>query len=180
MLVKMEVGQPLYGQRKPWNEGMHMDWDASGPMLILAYNNTAAQDVDAIRTGRLDMAFYETDPVIFLLFKAYGAGGWHDAPFSIRLCDGQDRQFDWSEEIGDGQGLTLQIVLIDARDSTIKVMRQIGCATQFSRQLRAAVLRQFERPFSRQAYDTKIAEIYRACPVAVALARRADYGFRVR
>ena len=172
-----EVGKP-FPIKLSGVEGMRLEYDEAGPLLLISFRNPSAQEIEGAKTGKLEMAFYESSPIIFLVAKIAGMGGWMDAPFSIRIYDGK-RSFDWSEEITEGHGLSLQIILIDINTNIIKAQRLIGASTQFSRGLRAAILRQLEQPFDHGSYQQKIDEVYKNFS-SDDIAMRAECHFKIR
>ncbi|MHB8171192.1 MAG: hypothetical protein ACYDG6_06585 [Thermincolia bacterium] len=155
-----KVGELLIPGKTTYPVGAVFEYTPSGPMLVIAFNNPTPQEIEAAKTGQVELALYETDPVIFILHRIKGLETWSDSPFSIRIY--QNLEFDWSEEIQEGQGLGLFIVLIDSRTGIVKALRMVGTSTEFARELRAAILRQLERPFNGDEYDAKIDSIYRA------------------
>lgn len=155
-----EVGGLFIPGKTQYREAAVLEYTESGPLLLLAIIGPTAKEVEAVKAGKIELALYEREPVLWFLFKIHGFGPWSDAPFSIRLYDGRDRKFDWSEEIEDGMGLGLQIILVDAGTGIVKALRFIAMPTDFSREFRAAILRQLERPFSADEYNREISRIY--------------------
>lgn len=159
-LHAIEVGKPLQPGKTGYQEASWLDYTETGPILLMAVNNPTTKEIEAVRSGRIELALYERGPVLWFLYRIRGFGPWSDCPFSIRLYDGMRRMFDWSEEIEDGMGLGLQIVLIDAGTGIVKVLRLIGLETRFSRTFRAMILRQVERAFDKAAYYQEIDNVY--------------------
>lgn len=155
-----KVGEQFIPGRTQYQEGVRFEYAESGPYLIFAFHNPSAKEIEAARKGRVDLALHETTPVLWLLHRIQGLERWSDCPFSIRIYDGMGQQFDWSEEIEEGQGLALSIVLVNADTGILLAQRLVGLSTKFSRELRAAILRQLERPFSKEEYAATINRIY--------------------
>lgn len=172
-----EVGKQFIPGKSNWPEGAIFEYTETGPILILAFNNPTDKEIEGAKSGTIEMAYYESRPVLFVCVKIQGCGGWLDAPFSIRLYE--NKIFDWSEEISEGTGLAIQIILLDARTGIVKSQRLIGAATDFSRGLRAAITRQYEQPFSREAYNRQIDTVYRNYS-SDDIAHRADSHFRIK
>lgn len=168
----LEVGKPYPG-RATTQEASWLEYTESGPVLLMAVNRPTEKEIEAVRSGRIEFALYETDSVFWFLYKIRGFGPWSDCPFSIRLYDGKGVKFDWSEEIEDGTGLALQIILIEAGTNIVKVLRLIALPTKFSREFRAMVLAQLERPFDVARYHQEIDKTY-ARLSSDDLAARAD------
>ena len=174
----LEVGKLFIPGQTHYREASILEHTESGPMLILAINRPTIKEIRAVKNGKIELALYEREPVLWLLFKIQGFGPWSDAPFSIRLYDGRGRKFDWSEEIDEGMGLGLQIILIDAGTGIVKVLRYVATPTRFSREFRAAILRQLERPFCQVEYDREISRVYGKFS-SEDLAERADVKCRI-
>lgn len=153
-----EVGKLFIPGKTKYQENVWFEYTASGPFLIFAFRKPRNMEIKAAKTGEVELALYEDGPVIFVLHKIEGLEDWSDCPFSIRLC--KNIEFDWSEEIQEGQGLALTIVLIDADTGILLSLRVVGTSTEFAGELRAAILRQLEMPFSESQYDAKINEVY--------------------
>ncbi len=96
--------------------------------------------------------------MLFVVHRVHGLEKWSDSPFSIMMYE--NIGFDWSEPITEGMGLALYIVLVDAGTGILLAQRIIGTSTDFALELRAAIFRQHEHPFSKKAYYTKIEETY--------------------
>lgn len=171
---RLEVGGLFFPNQTKIQEGAYLEYTESGPMLLLAVGNPSAKEVEAARGGPLRFALYETDVLLWFLYHIEGFGSWSDCPFSIRLYDGQGKRFDWSEEIVEGTGLALSIVLVDAHTGIVKTLRLVALPTVFSREFRVAILRQLERPFSAEAYYRHIDQTYRMYSTD-ALVQRAQF-----
>ena len=169
----LKVGGLFDPGRTSYQEASWLDYTETGPVLLMAVNNPTAKEIEAVKNGGIELALYETNPVLWFLYKISGFGPWSDCPFSIRLYDGKGRRFDWSEKIEEGTGLALQIVLIDAGTGIVKVLRLVGMPTKFSRELRAMILRQLDRSFDVEKYSREIDKVY-ARLSSDDLAARAD------
>lgn len=154
------VSERLLPDKTSYPEGVMFEYTKSGPMLIISMRNPTPGEIEAAKSGKLEMALYELKPVIFILVKIKGMGGWMDAPFSIRMYDSKGITFDWSEPINEGQGLAVHIVLVDANSGIVKAQRLIGTSTAFAKGLRAAIMRQYEEPFSVKDYNAAIDRVY--------------------
>ncbi len=89
------VGERLFPNKDSYPEGVMFEYTKSGPILIIAMRNPTSGEIEAAKSGKLEMALYELKPVIFILVKIKGMGGWMDAPFSIRMYDSKGITFDW-------------------------------------------------------------------------------------
>lgn len=89
-----------------------------------------------------------------MLFKFEGIN-WIDAPYSVKLSKNLTK----IEEINDGQGLGINIYLIDANTGILKAMRLVGLPTVFSRKLKLAIEKQMLMSFEN--YNQTVNTIYR-------------------
>lgn len=156
MLTSFEIGKQL-PLSHPGREGVIFQYTESGPIMIIAFKRPRENEIKTIQSGDVQMALYTTPSIIFILSK-FGSLNWMDAPYSVRLHD--NLILDWREQIAEGEGIALQIVLIDADSKIIKAQRMIGCATNFSQEMRKEIERQFEGTFSKEEYKQKLSDIY--------------------
>jgi hypothetical protein len=155
-----KVGEQFIPGRSQYPQGVRFEYTESGPYLIFTFRNPSPKEIEAARKGKVELALHETAPVLWLLHRIEGLEQWSDCPFSIRIYDGTGRRFDWSEPIEEGQGLGLNIVLVEASTGILLVQRLVGLSTRFSRELRSTILRQLEQPFSKEDYAAEINRIY--------------------
>ncbi len=155
-----KVGDLFIPEKTQYPEGVRFEYTESGPYLIFAYSNPTAEEIQAAKTGKVELALYETDPILWILHKIHGLEQWSDVPFSIRVYDGK-RAFDWSEPITDGLGLLLNIILVDANTGILLAQRIVGLPTKFSLELRATILRQLDHQFTKSNYNSAIDNTYR-------------------
>ncbi len=155
-----EVGKLFIPDKTAYNEGVYFEYAESGPYLIFALKNPTESEIEAAKKGEVEFALYEAPPVIFLLHKVQGLGRWSDSPFSIRLY--KDKTFNWSEPVEEGLGLAFHIVLVNADTGILLAQRIVGTSTRFARELRAAIMRQYEAPFCSETFNRKIDDTYRS------------------
>lgn len=160
-------------------EGVLFEYTTSGPMLILSFPQPSKEEIEGVKTGKFEMGLYEKESCIFLSVKIQGCGGWMEAPFSIRKYDNQGIKFDWSEDIEEGKGVGLQLVLVDTNTNIIQSQRLIGTSTKFARRLREMILKQLEIPFSNVEYNKAIDDVYKNLS-SDDIAKRAECMFRIR
>jgi len=163
-----EVGKLFISGKTSWPEGVWCEHTPTGPLLLFAYRNPSAKEIQAARTGKVELALYEDPPVLFILHRVEGLEGWADCPFSIRMYT---EPAPLPEQIPDGSGLGLHIALIDAGTGILKAQRLVGTSTEFARALCAAVQRQLEAPFSEVAYHKRINQVYQELTTEQLLAR---------
>ncbi len=161
------------------SEGVVFEYTISGPILILSFTHPLKEEIEGVKIGKCEMGLYEKEPCIFISVKIQGCGGWMEAPFSIRKYDNQGIKFDWSEDIEEGKGLSLQVILVDTNTNIIKSQRLIGTSKKFARRLREMILKQLEKPFSNVEYNKAIDDVYKNLSSAD-IARRAECVFKIK
>jgi hypothetical protein len=153
-IQKLEVGQLLNEGETKFAESIKFDFQQSGPVMIIFFERPTDKEIESIRAGKLEFAFYEKDEIIFILSKFQGIE-WMDAPYTVHLS----KPFEF-QEMQEGLGFGLQIILVDAATGIIKAMRYVGLSTQFSIKLKKAIEAQREQPWDLHRYDVRLQNIY--------------------
>lgn len=157
MLYNFAVGEKFGHQFKnPINFLM----DASGPMLILNWQEVTEKEQEEINKGEFKVKCFVKGDVAFLLTK-FGALNWMDAAFNLHAVSNVTVQD--LPKIEDGMGYALHVVLIDADNNVVLVNRIIGLPTKFSRKLREVFLEQLAGDydaFDYQVTSSNIAQAY--------------------
>jgi hypothetical protein len=157
-MYQYEVGGYLYGQPRTIKDCCILNYDPSGPTLVIAMTGMTSKEAKKIRQGKIEFKLFEREGILFLLTQIPGAMDWSDAPFHIGLySDGRTVP----EEIPDGGGWGLTVIGIEARDSIIKALRFIGLGTDFSRKMIDIIKRQQGRRVSAVEHHNKLNQIYR-------------------
>jgi hypothetical protein len=154
-----KVGEQFISGKINWTEGAYFEYAESGPYLIFAFRNPSKKEIEGAREGKVELALYEAPPILWILHRVHGIEQWSDNPFNIRHYDGKGN-FDWSEPIEEGKGIGLNIMLVEAGTGILLVQRLIGLSTKFSIELREAILRQLEQPFSLQNFNDIVKKTY--------------------
>lgn len=156
-LRHLEVGQLFEPGRTHYEEGVKFEFTQGGPILLIFFDRPTEKEVESIRSGKFIMKFYDTDNIIFMLFK-FRSLNWIDAPYNIHLSP----PFEFATELEqENLGFGLQIFLIDATTGILKVMRYVGLGHEFSIRLRDAILDQKSKPFDNGIYNFKINDVYK-------------------
>lgn len=138
-------------------EGTLFDFDSSGAALTVFFNTPIDDEISQFESDRLfEIRFVEIRDILMILVKI-GNLPWMDCPYSAHLSQGV---IDFSDEIADGTGYSLMIMLVDGITGTIKHLRLIGLGTDFSRMLRKKILSQLNMSFNKQAYNMALKSIY--------------------
>ena len=77
---------------------------------------------------------------------------WMDAFFTPHLAG----DFDLSQAIESRDGAALTIMLVDAKDNTIKAMRLVGLSTDFSEKLYADIAQLMQSAFDARQYNLNV------------------------
>lgn len=140
-------------------EGTQFDFDSSGATLTVFFNKPTDSEIAQFKSGNpFEIRFVEVRGIIMMLVKI-GNLNWMDCPYTIHLSRGT---LDFSDDIQDGAGYSLMLMLVDSTTGTIQHLRMIGLGTNFSRALRKKILNQLDTPFSSQNYDATLKSIYAA------------------
>lgn len=158
-MYKYEVGKPYVEGKTRWPEASFFSYDKAGLVLTIFASRLKEPEIEAVRRGQVELALYENQPTIFLLYKIRGWGQWSDSPFTIHLVKPEDRP-EIKPIIGEGQKLLLMIILVGADTGIIKVLRAVSTSTEFTIVLNHAVMRQLEQEFDRLRYNLHIDNLY--------------------
>lgn len=155
-MYSYKVGGYFYGQPRPMVEGCTLNYDASGPMLVVSLRGMTDKEAEKVRRGKMEFALFEKDKILFFLVKIPGVLEWSDAPFHIGLySDGRQVPND----IPDGSGWGLTVIGVESRTGQIKALRLIGLGTEISKEMIRIINSQEET--SQVEHHNRIAKIYR-------------------
>lgn len=150
----LEVGKHLEGCKKQYGEGCKFDITDSGCELITFFNRPSLKEIEQFKTGKLKFGYYTYKNVIMFLVKV-GDLNWMDMPYSVHLSE----NLTGFQELGEGQGLSLVLYLVDAADGILKSMRLVGLNTRLTKGLIEAVNKQKEMEYDD--YAKNVNYIYR-------------------
>lgn len=153
-MYKYAVGD-IVESFKSWQEGVKFDINDGGAVLVILFNKPTEKEIEAIRSGKAEFGLFAKDDVIFLLSK-FGNLPWMDSPYHIALS----RDLTKLQDIEEGQGYGLNIVLADCSTGEVKVLRYVGLSTAFSKTLKEQIENQDKKNFNPFEYDMKINRIY--------------------
>lgn len=153
-MMTLEVDQLLKENITSYPDGSRFDITDSGSTLFLYLSKPTSEEIQAIKRGKFQIAYYVDDDVIFILLK-FENMNWIDAPYNIHLS----KQLTKINKIEDGQGLSLTILLVDASSGILKSMRLIGLPSEFSKNLKNDIDNQSLVDFDIQKYDLKVISI---------------------
>lgn len=150
------VGQ----SRSEWRglkDGYIMEYNnISGLILYMFFKRPLPEEEAQIAADKLfKITFTDYKGVGFFGVK-FGNLPWGDCAFSPNLY----KDTPVFEELKNGKGYALNIVLIDTETGTLKALRQIGLGNNFSRLFRDWCLESLKRQMSRSWYDKTVDECY--------------------
>ena len=110
--TNFQVGEKFPLPIQSQGDGGLFQIDINGAMFILQLSRTDVIAVEAFRTGRMELALYEEDGLLFLLYQIDGIfrEGWGDAPFALHTLPAA--QLPEPAKMTDP---SLQLYLIDTR-----------------------------------------------------------------
>ena len=120
--TNFQVGEKFPLPIQAQGDGGLFQIDINGAMFILQLSRTDVIAVEAFRTGRMELALYEEDGLLFLLYQIDGIfrEGWGDAPFALHTLPAA--QLPEPAKMTDP---SLQLYLIDTRLQLLLAMRKV-------------------------------------------------------
>ena len=155
--TNFEVGQKFPLPIREQGDGGLFQADVNGLMFILQLSRTDVIAWEAFRTGKMELALYEEDGVLFFLYQIDGIfkEGWGDAPLGLALLKPEE----WpTEEIL--QDKTLHLYLVDSNLSVLLSLRQVQLDDGFHQVIRDYVAGQKGAKLSPKAYTEKVHRIW--------------------
>lgn len=168
----LHVGQ----KRSEWvgeSDGYIMEYDnVSGLILYVLFQRPTPEEMEQFAENEhFKIAFMEYKGVGFFCLK-FGALPWGDCAFSPNLY-GEKPVF---EEIEDGKGYPLNVVIIDRETGTIKAIRLIGLGNTFSKRFREWCEESLRRNMTRYWYLKTVKECYEEYEIRQ-LVKRAEFQY---
>ena len=150
MLEKIEVGQIV--PQLTGKDLIQFDFSDSGCMLSITWPDMSEKELNAIRSGKLEVRTLGMGHVLFMLFKFEG-WPWVEAPYSPHLS----KSLSECTDIEEGQGLALVVQAAESKTGEVKVLRMIGLPTKFSRNFIKTLKEMMaDVPESTEAYRTEV------------------------
>lgn len=178
---ELEVGELYHPGRTAWPEITQYNFRSGGHELLLIWTNPSPAEVGGVRKGPMELALVVVEEVILLLYRIKGAAKWSDAPYSWHRVP-EDQQGELPvrpEEISEGQGAALQVILVQANGGQVRALRLVGLGTEFTRKLHEAIRDQAARDWDPESYDARLETLYRSFPRVEDLLERAVARYRV-
>jgi len=138
-------------------DGGMLQADANGILFILQLSRADVIAIEAFRTGKMELALYEQEDVLFFLYKIDGIfkDGWGDAPLGLHLL--KREQWPTEKNLADH---TLHLYLVDTNLQIILAMRQITMSDAFSSVLKNNIQKQMADPKSGKEFSQSVRRIW--------------------
>ena len=126
--ANFQVGEKFPLPIKNQQDGGLFQIDANGCMFILQLSRHDVIAAEAFRTGKMELALYEQDGLLFFLYQIDGIfkEGWGDAPFS--LCGVKPELLPTEKSMADA---TLHLYLVDATLQVLLAQRDVPIPADF-------------------------------------------------
>ena len=155
--ANFQVGEKFPLPIKNQQDGGLFQIDANGCMFILQLSRHDVIAAEAFRTGKMELALYEQDGLLFFLYQIDGIfkEGWGDAPFS--LCGVKPELLPTEKSLADN---TLHLYLVDTTLQILLAQRAVPIPTDFMDILQKHVEAQKANPLDEQALRLAIQTIW--------------------
>ena len=155
--ANFQVGEKFPLPIKNQQDGGCFQIDANGCMFILQLSRHDVIAAEAFRTGKMELALYEQNGLLFFLYQIDGIfkEGWGDAPFS--LLGVKPELLPTEQSMADN---TLHLYLVDTTLQILLAQRDVPIPAEFMAILRKHVAAQKESPYDEAALRLAIQTIW--------------------
>ncbi len=155
--ANFQVGEKFPLPIKNQQDGGCFQIDANGCMFILQLSRHDVIAAEAFRTGKMELALYEQDGLLFFLYQIDGIfkEGWGDAPFS--LLGVKPELLPTEQSMADN---TLHLYLVDTTLQILLAQRDVPIPAEFMTILQKHVAAQKEAPYDEAALRLAIQTIW--------------------
>lgn len=152
----LAVGEPFKYDGEILPEGTHYNFDASGHWVHYLYRRPTPSEIRSIQAGEAQFGLFVQEPVVFLLHR-FGQMLWNDSPYSWWLVSEEARKVPTS---GDGLHALLKVVMVDIQSRLVVALRALTFSPDFTERLHQAILKQIERPWTKQEHEGLVRHVY--------------------
>ncbi|MBQ5418946.1 MAG: hypothetical protein IIU24_02380 [Selenomonas sp.] len=126
--ANFQIGEQFPLPIKNQQDGGLFQIDANGCMFILQLSRTDIIAIEAFRTGKMQLALYEENGLLFFLYQIDGIfkEGWGDAPFT--LAGIKPELLPTAKSLADH---TLHLYLVDTRLQLLLAQRSVPIPDDF-------------------------------------------------
>ena len=155
--TNFQVGEKFPLPIQSQGDGGLFQIDINGAMFILQLSRTDVIAVEAFRTGRMELALYEEDGLLFLLYQIDGIfkEGWGDAPLSLHNLKAELLPTEKSL-----QDRTMHLYLVDTTLQILLAQRDIELSDKCQAVIKKHVAAQKRKPFSDEGFRKKVQRIW--------------------
>jgi hypothetical protein len=173
------VGQPYDPARAAWPEGAEFRARPGTLELHLFWRELSPPAIAGVRRGRAEFALFIEPPVLWLLYRFYGACDWVDVPCSWHQLPESQRGLPLQDPVSPAR-MPFTVVLVEAATGVITVVRPLTVSPVFAAALDAALRAQAQQPWSPLRYKAACTMAYDRYPTGAAMAQVAQYRTRGR
>jgi len=160
---KYAVGE-LYTERTHWPELAQYNYRGGEHELVLFLNQPTSKEIRSISKERAEFALFVERQLIILLYR-FGTGlDWSDAPYSIHLVPREQRIA--PPDTSENNWTFLHIILVDASNGIIRVLRVVSMPPDFTQALHRAIQEQSKTSFTRAGYNGELESLFARYPSA--------------
>ena len=135
--------------------------DANGIMFILQLSNTDVIAREAFRTGAMELAIFEENGVLSLLYRIDGIfkEGWGDATLALHLVKPELKAKNLTDPM-------IHLYLVDSKLHTLLALRQIPLdkdsdgGKNFFKKLQQHIDREQENPISPMEFNQRLQSLW--------------------
>lgn len=155
--ANFQVGEKFPLPIKNQQDGGLFQIDANGCMFILQLSRTDVIATEAFRTGKMELALYEENGLLFFLYQIDGIfkEGWGDAPFS--LCGVKPELLPTGKSMADP---TLHLYLVDTTLQLLLAQRDVPIPADFMAILQKHVDAQKAAAYDEAAFRLAVQTIW--------------------
>ena len=155
--TNFEVGQTFPLPIQAAGDGGLFQIDTNGIMFILQLSHTDIIAVEAFRTGKMELALYEEDSLLFFLYQIDGIfkEGWGDAPLALYTLKPEQRP-----DLQKMTDPTIHLYLVDPRLHLLLALRTMPLNEDFFKVLQRHTAAQLHSPFDAADHQRRIGAIY--------------------
>ena len=155
--ANFQVGEKFPLPIKNQQDGGCFQIDANGCMFILQLSRHDVIAAEAFRTGKMELALYEQNGLLFFLYQIDGIfkEGWGDAPLSLHNL--KEGLMPTEKSL---QDKTLHLYLVDTTLQILLAQRDIELSDKCQSVIRKHVAAQKKNPFSAEGFRKKVQRIW--------------------
>lgn len=155
--INFQIGEKFPLPIKQQQDGGMFQIDANGIMFILQLSHTDIIAIEAFRTGKMELALYEQDGLLFFLYQIDGIfkEGWGDAPFSLTGISPE--LMPTEKSLGDP---VIHLYLVDTTLQILLSQRDITLNEKFLSILKKHVKKQQQKPLSQERFIKQVQAIW--------------------